>query len=177
MTDDPVQDPSTQETSADGTTTLARARPRVMAIASGGGHWVQLMRLKPAFDGMDVFYVSLDPTAAVDVPGQRYYTIRDASRKQKWGFFVAAMQLLGILIRERPKVVVTTGSAPALIALILARTLFRAKTIWIDSIANAERLSTSGQQAGKVADLWLTQWPQLAESGPGRRPEYWGAVL
>lgn len=165
-------------TSLPGSQTAAPAvGPRVMAISSGGGHWVQLMRLKPAFEGMDVFYVSLDPTAAVDVPGKRFYTIRDASRKQKWGFFVAATQLLGILLRERPRVIVTTGSAPALVAILLARTLLRARTIWIDSIANAERLSTSGRQAGRIADVWLTQWPHLAETGEGRRPEFWGAVL
>ncbi len=151
---------------------------KIMAIASGGGHWVQLMRLRPAFEEMNVFYVSMDKSAAVDVPGQRYYTIRDASRKQKWGFFVVMLQLFRILLTERPKVVITTGSAPALIALILAKHLFSAKTIWVDSIANAERLSTSGKTAGRFADIWLTQWPQLAKSDDGtRHPEYWGAVL
>lgn len=149
---------------------------KVMAIASGGGHWVQLMRLKPAFDDLDVFYVSMDPSAASDVPGQRYYTIRDASRKNLWAFGIVLLQLLRILLKERPKVVITTGSAPALVALLLAKTLLRSKTIWIDSIANIEEMSTSGQKAGKVADIWLTQWPQLADKD-GQGPDYWGAVL
>ena len=70
--------------------------------------------------------------------------------------------------------VITTGSLPALIALVLAKYVFGAKTIWIDSIANAEKLSASGKKAGKIADLWLTQWPQL--SGPDG-PQHWGAVL
>jgi UDP-N-acetylglucosamine:LPS N-acetylglucosamine transferase len=151
-------------------------RKRIMAIASGGGHWVQLMRLRPAWEGLDVFYVSLDPTSAVDVPGHRDYTIREASRKQKFGFFLAAADLMRILWRERPSVIVTTGSAPALVALALGRKLFGARTIWIDSIANAERMSTSGEKAGGIADIWLTQWPELTE-GDGRRPEHWGAVL
>jgi UDP-N-acetylglucosamine:LPS N-acetylglucosamine transferase len=82
------------------------------------------------------------------------------------------------LLKERPDVVITTGSAPALISVILAKYLFRAHTIWIDSIANAERLSTSGKTAGRFADIWLTQWPQLAKSeGTERHPQYWGAVL
>ena len=152
------------------------SRKRVIAIASGGGHWVQLMRLRPALEGLDVVYVSMDPSSVVDVPGHRYHTIRDASRKNKAAFLIVAMQLLMILLRERPKVVITTGSAPALIALILAKRLLGARTIWIDSIANAERLSTSGEKAGGIADVWLTQWPELT-AGEGRRPEYWGAVL
>lgn len=155
--------------------------PKVMAIASGGGHWVQLLRLRPAFDDMNVFYVSLDPTSATDVPDRRYYTIREASRKHKAAFLIVAWQLFRILLKERPDVVVTTGSAPALVALCLAKYIFRAKTIWIDSIANAEKLSTSGQKAGRVADIWLTQWPELSQPGApetrGRLPEHWGAVL
>lgn len=149
---------------------------KVMAISSGGGHWVQLMRLKPAFSGFDVFYVSLDKSYSSDVKEARYYTIRDASRKNKRMFFVVAAQLLRILLKERPSVVVTTGSAPALICLILAKRLFRVRTIWIDSIANVERLSTSGEKAGKIADVWLTQWPHISQ-GTGKRPQYWGAVL
>lgn len=155
---------------------LGMSRKRVMAIASGGGHWVQLMRLKPAFDDLDIFYVSLDPTSQVDVPGRRYYTIRDASRKEKWAFVMVALQLLRILFRERPKVVITTGSGPALIAILLAKRLLGARTIWIDSIANAERLSNSAERAERIADVWLTQWPELTK-GDGRRPEFWGAVL
>jgi len=147
----------------------------VMAIASGGGHWVQLMRLRPALEGFNTFYVSLDPTLAGDVQGHRYYTIRDVSRRNKWVSVVVTYQLLRILIRERPKVVITTGSAPALIAVILAKRLLGARTIWIDSIANAEKLSTSGKKAGKTVDIWLTQWPNL--EGENGRPEYWGAVL
>jgi UDP-N-acetylglucosamine:LPS N-acetylglucosamine transferase len=147
---------------------------RIMAIASGGGHWVQLRRIMPAFEGLDVFYVSLDPSSAADVPGCTYYTVRDVSRRDRIGFLVLIGQLARILARERPAVVITTGSAPALVALTLAKTFLRAKTIWIDSIANAEELSASGAQAGRVADLWLTQWEHLARPGG---PQYWGSVL
>lgn len=154
---------------------------RIMAIASGGGHWVQLMRLKPAFDDLNIFYVSMDPTSATDVPGKRYYTIRDASRKEKLAFIAVTLKLFWILLRERPKVIVTTGSGPALVALTLGRKIFGAKTIWIDSIANADELSLSGKQAGRIADIWLTQWEHLTTKGEGlpseRRPDYWGAVL
>lgn len=145
-----------------------------MAIASGGGHWVQLRRIMPAFEGLDVFYVSVDPSSAADVPGRAYYAIRDVSRRDRLGFAVLIAQLLRILARERPDVVITTGSAPCLFALGLAKTLLRARTIWIDSIANADRLSASGTQARRVADVWLTQWEHLARPGG---PEYWGAVL
>jgi len=147
---------------------------KIMAIASGGGHWVQMRRIMPAFEGLDVFYVSLDPSSASDVPGKTYYTVRDVSRRDRLGIAVLIAQLIRILVIERPDVVITTGSMPCLFALGLAKTLLRAKTIWIDSIANVERLSTSGAQARRVADVWLTQWEHLAKP---EGPQYWGAVL
>ncbi|WP_245893415.1 UDP-N-acetylglucosamine transferase subunit ALG14 [Devosia naphthalenivorans] len=68
----------------------------------------------------------------------------------------------------------TTGSFPALMALGVARMLLGARTIWIDSVANCQALSTSGRLARRVADVWLTQWPHLATVDG---PEHWGAVL
>jgi UDP-N-acetylglucosamine:LPS N-acetylglucosamine transferase len=149
-------------------------RRKVLAVASGGGHWLELCRLLPAFDGMDVAFVSVNPIYAHQVQGHRFYAIRDVSRKDWWTAAIIVPQLTRIILKERPQVVITTGSAPALLCLTLARVLVRAKTIWIDSIANVEKLSSSGSMAGRVADVWLTQWPALqAENGPA----YWGAIL
>ena len=146
---------------------------RVLAIASGGGHWVQLLRLSPAFEGLNVTWVSRDPASAADVTPAPFMTIGEASRTQKLGVVKVMAQAFWILLRTRPAVIVTTGAAPGLITLVLGKSLFRAKTIWIDSIANVETLSGSGKLAARFADLRLTQWPDLAVDGV----EHWGAVL
>lgn len=147
---------------------------RVLAVASGGGHWLELCRLLPAFNGLDVAFVSVHRNYAGQVPSHRFYTIRDMSRLDPWGGFMLLPQLLRIILRERPSVVITTGSAPALLTLALAKLLFRSRTIWIDSIANVNKLSTSGTLARHVADIRLTQWPAL-QSPHG--PAYWGEVF
>lgn len=151
-----------------------RKRKRVLAIASAGGHWVQLRRLVPAFEGYDVAFASVFPAYSQDVPGKRFYVFADFSRFHKTRALRVTLQLFRILLRERPDIVITTGSAPGLITLALSKTLFRSKTIWIDSIANCEQLSSSGMRARRFADLWLTQWPHLAGSAG---PKFWGAVL
>ena len=76
--------------------------------------------------------------------------------------------------RERADVVVSTGAAPGLVVLALAKALTGCRTIWIDLIASPERLSLSGRLARPVADAWLVQWPHLARPGG---PEFWGTVL
>jgi len=146
---------------------------RILAVASGGGHWVQLLRLRRAFEGHHVCFVSVRGSYAADVPGSRFRCINDATRWQKFGLGLMCMRLLLILLMERPHTVISTGAAPGYFAIRIGR-LLGASTIWIDSIANVEQLSMTGQIVRRHADLWLTQWEHLASP---EGPEYAGSVL
>jgi UDP-N-acetylglucosamine:LPS N-acetylglucosamine transferase len=149
-------------------------RPRkILAIASGGGHWVQLMRLRPAFANAHVTYATVDRSYRADIGDAPLHVVTDATRWNPWRLAVLMVQVLWILLRVRPDVVVTTGAAPGYFAVRFAR-LVGARTAWIDSMANAGRLSMCGARAGRTAGLWLTQWPALAQSGG---PSYEGSVL
>lgn len=78
-------------------------------------------------------------------------------------------QVCLIILRERPDVVISTGAAPGAVALRIGKWL-GAKTVWIDSIANVEKISMSGSKVGKFSDLWLTQWEHLTnDHGPSFR--------
>jgi len=150
-----------------------RERCRVIAVGSGGGHWVQLLRLRPAFANCNTAFVTVNESYRSQVSGHRLYVINDATRWNKIGLVKMALKLSWIFLKERPEVVISTGAAPGYAALRLGR-LLGARTIWLDSMANVERLSMSGEKIGRHADLWLTQWEHLARpSGP----YYAGAVL
>ncbi|WP_208539075.1 glycosyltransferase family protein [Algihabitans albus] len=111
--------------------------------------------------------------AARRQPKPRFYAISDANRWQKLRLLWALLKLFAILLRVRPHTIITTGAAPGYLALRLGR-LMGARTAWVDSIANAEELSLSGRKAGNHADVWLTQWEDLASA---RGPQYRGSVL
>ena len=145
---------------------------RILAIASGGGHFVQLLRLRPAWAGHDVTYATVHAASAIDVAPSRLLTFRDVSRADLWRLPMAFWDIVVILFRVRPQVIITTGALPPLLALALVRP-FGIRTLWIDSIANSEVLSGSGGRAAKLASQVVTQWPQLAEAGV----EHWGSVL
>lgn len=153
---------------------VRKRTPRVLVVTSGGGHWVQMSRIRPALEDFDVAYASVHADYAEELPGRRFYRITDMNRMNLDRLVKLIPELVGLMLRERPDVVITTGALPGLLALTVARFTTRARTIWIDSIANCEHLSTSGRHARHVAHVWLTQWPDLA--GPDG-PSYWGAVL
>ena len=148
-------------------------RGRLLAVSSGGGHWVQLLRVAPAFANCDAAYVTVHESYRSQIVGHRFYTVNDATRWNKAGLIAMAIKLASIIRKEKPEVLISTGAAPGYVALRLGH-LMGARTIWLDSIANIERLSMSGQKIGPYADLWLTQWPHLATA---EGPYYAGSVL
>jgi UDP-N-acetylglucosamine:LPS N-acetylglucosamine transferase len=145
---------------------------KVLAVASFGGHWIQLLRLRPAFRAQDVLYVTTNQAPSPDA-GARIARVTDASMWDKPALAKMFVQMAAIVVRFRPDVVITTGAAPGYAALVFGK-LLRARTIWIDSIANSEELSSSGRRAKRWADLWLTQWEHLAND---HGPSFWGRVL
>jgi UDP-N-acetylglucosamine:LPS N-acetylglucosamine transferase len=148
-------------------------KKRILGVSSGGGHWIELLRLRAAFAGHEVALATVGKANRVDAGDSRFYTIRDVTRWNKAHWPLALIGILLVLLRERPDVVVSTGALPGYFALRLAK-LLGAKTIWVDSLANADELSMSGRMIGKHTDLWLTQWPHLSTPAG---PYYRGTVL
>lgn len=134
---------------------------------------MQLLRIRPAFEGCDITYACVRPAYAEDVPSEQFYSFTDATRWDRWRLLKMLLQVTGLVLRVRPDVVITTGAAPGYVAIRLGR-MIGARTVWIDSIANVEHLSLSGAKVGRYADLWLTQWPHLDKQ---EGPHFKGAVI
>lgn len=135
---------------------------KLLVVASGGGHWIQLMRLKPVFDDFDSVYVSTYDSIGND----KYYKVPDANFTSKIECIKLFLKILMIVIKVRPDVIISTGAAPGFFA-ILSGYIFRKKTIWIDSMANVDELSKSGKYCKYFATVWLTQWEELSHNeGP-----------
>jgi len=79
-----------------------------------------------------------------------------------------------VIVTEKPDVVISTGAAAGCMVCFLGK-IIGAKVIWIDSITNVERISLSGRMIRHIADLFLVQWPELAEQYSN--VEYVGAVI
>jgi UDP-N-acetylglucosamine:LPS N-acetylglucosamine transferase len=140
------------------------------------------MRLAPAWEGLEVAYLTTDPDAAGPLaaaaaaagrPPPRVIAVPEANRWHRLRLLRQMAQIVWAVARLRPDVVITTGAAPGYFALRAGK-LAGARTVWIDSLANTEAMSLSGARARRHADLWLTQWPHLAAPGG---PAFLGSVL
>ena len=134
---------------------------------------MELMRLRGAFASAHITYVTVRKSYRTDVPGDDFYTVRDASRWNMLEMMMQILKLVWILLRVRPNVAIATGAAPGYWAIRIGK-LLGARSCWTDSIANVNELSMSGQMAGYYTDLLLTQWQELATQDG---PRFHGSVI
>ena len=145
---------------------------KILAIANAGGHFIQLLRLKPAIEEHEITYMSSKIEFNDLVQGYKFYFVPDANRSNKMKLITGFFKVLKIVIKLHPDYIITTGAALGLMGIVSGK-LIGAKTIWVDSIANAEEISLSGKLAAKVANKCYTQWADLAD----RKFIYQGSVL
>lgn len=144
-----------------------------MAIASGGGHWQQMMMLRVAFGDNNVRYVTTLPGLAKEFDVGPAHVVPDCNIRTPFRAVYSLVVIAGIVLRHRPHVMISTGALPGVMALTLGR-LVGARTIWVDSIANAEKMSVSGKLARRLAHVCLSQWEGVALA---EGAEYAGALL
>lgn len=137
---------------------------KILAISSPGGHWIQLNKICDGLQQRKNHSIVYAVPAALFKSKQdkKLYTIIDVSADNKWKLIPCALQILYILLKERPDTIISTGAAPGVLAIFLGK-VFRIKTIWVDSIANVKQLSRSGCMVKKHASVFLTQWQNLED--------------
>lgn len=145
----------------------------VLAAASGGGHWEQLMLLRPTLEHYDLRFATSEPALAEQRGIAGVERLPDFNQNKPLQSLMCGFVALWIVLKHRPHAILSTGAAPGFFC-ILAGRLIGAHTLWIDSVANGEELSMCGKLSKRFAHECWTQWEHLAD---GVRPRYSGAVL
>lgn len=152
---------------------MTRPPPRVLAVSSSGGHWAQLMLLRPALDGCDVTWACTQAGAGEPWGLAGVATIPDCNRNTPGALIRQAWLSWRLLRRSRAQAIVSTGALPGLVFIVLGRLTGR-RTVWVESMANSEELSQSGRWASRIAHACFVQWEALEAPG---RTRFAGAVL
>lgn len=141
---------------------------KICFIASTGGHFEQLMMLRPLMDKYDSFIVTEKTDYSVIKNDRKVYYLRQVNRNEKVFIFKMienTFKSLKIFIKERPDVVISTG-ALATIPMCLLSKIFRKKIIFIESFAKVTSPTLTGKLVYKFADQFYVQWEQMKEHYP-----------
>ena len=131
------------------------------------------MLLRPTLSQYDVRFATTEPAVAAQHGIAEVESLPDCNQNKPVESALCAFKALWIVLKHRPRVILSTGAAPGFFC-ILAGRLTGARTLWIDSVANGEELSMCGKLSKRFAHQCWTQWEHLATPD---RPHYHGAVL
>ncbi len=148
---------------------------KIALVASAGGHLSQLLSIAQVWQGYEVVCVSTGEMVRekLQTIGSSYI-VGECNREHPIKTLCVFFRCLKIILQEKPDVVLSTGAAPGFLMCFWGK-LFGAKVIWLDSVANTEKLSMSGRMIRYFADLVLSQWPDVAAKYPN--VEYAGEVI
>ncbi len=152
-----------------------RQKLKICIVASAGGHLSQLLSLQMIWKEYEIVCVSTGQMVRdkLEVLGKTYI-VGECNREHPIKTLTVMCKCLRIILQERPKVVLSTGAAVGFLMCFWGK-LFGAKVVWMDSIANAQKMSMSGRMVRKFADLILSQWSDVADRYPN--VEYVGEVI
>ncbi len=147
---------------------MSKKEKKLCFAASSGGHYEQLLMLKPLMEKYKSFLITEKTAYKSSVNNKKMYYMRQVNRKEKLFIFamlINAFKSLFIFIKERPDVVITTGVL-AMIPICLLAKIFRKKLIYIESFAKITSPTETGKFLYKYADRFYVQWESMKEYYP-----------
>lgn len=153
-----------------------RDRPKLLLMASTGGHLEQLTRIFPAAsvhpDSLWLSFASKQTTSLMS--GRRHKLIREIGNRDYIGVTRGVSEIRSAIEDERFDAAVSTGAAIALSGFLAAR-LKGIPTLYIESVSRVQGPSMTGTilSRTRLADRLATQHESYADD----RWRYYGSVM
>lgn len=132
---------------------------KICIVSAGGGHLTEIRVLRSVYESYEYFYVlNYRVKLSHDMIGRTYF-ITHAERN--WKVLVNFWEAWQILKRERPSLILSSGSSPIVNFAIVGK-LMGIPTIYIENMARVFSPSLSGRIMYHLADRFFYQWRPLS---------------
>lgn len=141
---------------------------KICFAASSGGHFEQILMLKPLMEEYDSFIVTEKTLYKTEIKGERMYYLHQVNRKRATFLFwmiINVFRSIKIFLREQPDIIITTGVL-AIIPLCLLAKIKRKKLVYIESFAKITSPTRTGKFLYKYADQFYVQWESMKQFYP-----------
>ena len=113
------------------------------------------------------------PDARSLLVGERVRFARHPTNRSLRNLILNALLAFRLLLRERPRLLLTTGAGVA-VPFVYAAWILRIPVIWVEGIERVEDLSLSARLAAPATTRLFVQWPEAAGRHP--RATYAGSL-
>ena len=147
---------------------MSGRQKRICFSSSSGGHFEQLMMLRPLMEKYDSYIVTEKLSYAPDIKDLPVFYVMQVNRTDRFfllKFAWNAVKSLWIVLTNRPDAVISTGALAA-VWMMLWTKLFGGKVIYIESFAKISSPTLSGRIAYRIADQFYVQWESMKKFYP-----------
>lgn len=141
---------------------------RICLVSSSGGHFEQLMLLRPLIEKYDGYIVTEKigyDVKAGNIPVRYVLPINRTDKTFILKLMVNVIKSFFIVIKDKPDFVISTGALAA-VPLMAWTKIFGGKIIYIESFAKINSPNISGKIAYKFADEFYVQWESMKKFYP-----------
>lgn len=136
----------------------------LLIVCSSGGHLLQMLALREAWEGFDRVWVTFDKSDARSLlRGERVLHAYGPTNRNVPNLLRNLRLAARVVKRERPAAILTTGAGVAVPFAWIGR-LRGVPTVYVESFTRMHELSLSGRLIAPVASQVYAQWPELAAS-------------
>jgi UDP-N-acetylglucosamine:LPS N-acetylglucosamine transferase len=145
-----------------------------MLVCSPGGHLMQMLALKAAWEDLPRIWVTLraaDTEALLQ--GERTVFAHGPTSRSVKNMLRNLWLSVGVLRRHHPDVLLSTGGGVTFPVFMIGK-LIGARLIYVESLTRVNRPSLSGALVYFLVDRFFVQWPEAATRS---RMEFVGSLL
>jgi UDP-N-acetylglucosamine:LPS N-acetylglucosamine transferase len=138
---------------------------RLLLVSSTGGHLLQLVALREAWDGFERVWVTFDAADSRALLAGEQVVHAHGPTNRNVPNLLRNLVLAWRVVREvRPGAVVTTGAGVAVPFAWVGR-LFGARVVYVESLTRIEGPSLTYRLIRPVVSRTYVQWPELRLRG------------
>ena len=143
------------------------SRAPLLLVSSTGGHLLQLVALRDAFDAFERVWVTFDggDTRAL-LAGERVVHAFAPTNRNVPNLLRNLALAIRVIRRVRPVAIVSTGAGVA-VPFAWAGRLFRVPFVYVESVTRIDTPSLTYRLLAPAATRVYVQWPELQDAVPG----------
>lgn len=139
---------------------MTRFKRSLLVVCSSGGHLAEALLALTETTVDTCFVTKFDDHVKSRLGGRPVYFVADP-HTSIFRYLQNLAQSFLVFARERPRVVLTTGSGIALSCCLLGW-IYGSRIIYVESGARVQELSKTGKLLYRFADVFYVQWKFLA---------------
>lgn len=153
---------------------------KILFISSTGGHFSELMQLKPIMKKCN-YHIVTEKTSTNRNLKARYrhridFLLYETKKHPFKYFFILLANCfisLYIYLKFRPQIIITTGTHTAGPMCCIGKIL-GSKIVYIETFANSKTKTATGKLLYHIADTFIVQWEEMLEIYP--KAKYFGWI-